>query len=187
MARQLIRWHWTASRLAERAGPVGVAAAVVLAGALLAWFAMARAIAAETRDVEADNDALHRRAALAARPASAPLTSAQQLAAFERAFPDERALGASYARLWALAQRHGVVLRQAEFKFSDAPQDEFQRYTMLLPVKADYAALRGFVVEALGEQPGLALEDMSLRREDSKSLQLDARLSFVLFVRRRST
>jgi hypothetical protein len=57
-------------------------------------------------------------------------------------------------------------------------------YAILLPVTADYASLRAFIVDALRELPGLALEEMSLRREDSKSLQLDARLRFVLFLRR---
>ncbi len=49
---------------------------------------------------------------------------------------------------------------------------------------ADYASLRAFVVDALADLPGLALEEMNVRRGDSKSLQLEARLNFVLFVRR---
>jgi hypothetical protein len=185
MADQLTRWRWSAQRLAERAGPVGVAAGVLVLATLLAWALLARSIAAEVHALAADNESLQRRPA-ASRAASAPLTTEQQLLAFEGAFPDPQALGTSYSRLWNVARRHGVALKAAEFKLSDVPQDEFQRYTIQLPVTADYAALRAFVVDALADLPSLALEEMSLRREDSKSLQIEARLSFVLFVRRGS-
>lgn len=186
MAGQLIRWRWWARRLVERAGPVGVAAGALAVATLVAWAVLAPAIASETRALALDNESLQRRPLAATRAGSAPLTSEQQLVSFESGFPDQQALGASYARLWNVARRHGVALRQAEFKLGDVPQDEFQRYTMQLPVTADYASLRAFVVDALVELPSLALEEMSLRREDSKSLQIEARLSFVLFVRRGS-
>ncbi len=186
MADRLIRGRWQARRLVERAGPAGVAAGVLAIATLLAWTVLGNTIAAETRAMAADNESLQRRPAASARAGSAPLTSEQQLVAFEGGFPDQRALGTSYARLWDVARRHGVALKAAEFKLGDVPQDEFQRYTMQLPVTADYASLRAFIVDALAALPSLALEDMSLRREDSKSLQLEARLSFVLFVRRGS-
>jgi len=185
MADQLTRWRWWALRLAERAGPAGIAAGALVLATLLAWAVLARSVAVDARTLAVDNESLQRRPA-AARAASAPLTTGQQLLVFEGAFPDQQALGTSYSRLWNVARRHGVALKAAEFKLSDVPQDEFQRYTIQLPVTADYAALRGFVVDALADLPSLALEEMSLRREDSKSLQLEARLSFVLFVRRGS-
>ena len=186
MADELSRWRWAAQRLAERAGPVGVAAAVVAVLALLAWGVPGRVLENEAEALAAENAALERRPAAVAHAGGAPSTPEQQLRAFESRFPGPEALGTSYARLWEVARRHGVALRQAEFKLGDGAQDEFQRYTMQLPVTADYAALRGFIVGALAELPGLALEEMSLRREDSKSLRLEARLSFVLFVRRGS-
>lgn len=184
MANRLNRWRWQAQRLMERGGPAGVAAAVVGVLALGAWVAAGLSMSAEARALASDNDELQRRAASAPRVASAPLDSQQQLVAFENGFAGPRDLGASYARLWNLARRHGVALRQAEFKLTDGSQDELQRYSILLPVTADYASLRAFVIDALGDQQGLALEEMSIRRGDSKSLQVDARLNFVLFVRR---
>jgi hypothetical protein len=183
MADELSRVRWWARRLAERAGPAGIAAGVLGLLVLGAWAGPGRTMPAQARALALDNEALLRRPAMA-RPIGAPLATERQLAAFEARFPDARALNTSYARLWALAQRHGVVLRQAEFKLGEAGSDEFLRYGIQLPVTADYAALRGFVVDALRELPSLALEEMSLRREDSKSARLDARLRFVLLVRR---
>ena len=183
MADELIRARWWARRLAERAGPAGVGAAVLAVLVLAAWAGPGRAIPAQTRALTLDLEALQRRPP-AARASSATMGTERQLASFEAGFPDARALNASYARLWELARRHGVALRQAEFKLSEAGPDDFQRYGIQLPVTADYASLRGFVADALRELPSLSLEEMSLRREDSKSALLDARLRFVLFVRR---
>lgn len=183
MAGELSPWAWRAQRLAERAGPAGVGAAVLCALVALAWAVPGLAISRETRALAQDNERLQRHAATP-RAASTPLSSERQLAAFEAGFPDPQVLGASYARLWEVARRHGVALKQAEFRLGDTAGDEFQRYAIQLPVKADYASLCAFVADALGALPSLALEDMSLKREDSRSLQLDARLSFVLFVRR---
>lgn len=186
MADELIRWRWSAQRLAERAGPAGVSAAMLTVVALLSWGVLGRVLANEAGTLAAENARLERRPAAEAHARGAPSTPEQRLRSFESSFPGQDALGISYARLWQVASRHGVALRQAEFKLGDVAQEEFQRYTMQLPVTADYASLRSFIVDALAELPSLALEDMSLRREDSKSLRLEARLSFVLFVRRGS-
>ncbi len=186
MGRAMSRWQWWTRRTLERAGPVAIAAGVVGLLTLAAWIVPARSISAEARALALDNDAMQRRPVAAARASSMPTDTQGQLDAFESGFPDQKALVASYARLWELARRHGVSLRQAEFKLTGVDQDEFQRYAIRLPVTADYASLRGFVLDALGEFPSLALEEMNLRREDSKSLQLDAHVNFVLFVRRGS-
>ena len=184
MGHAMNRWRWRVRRAIERAGPVVVATGVVCALTLGAWIVPVRAISAEAQALAIDNDALLRRPAPAARASSVPLDSKGQLDAFESGFPDQKALGTSYVRLWRLAQRHGVSLKQAEFKLTDAGQDEFQRYAIRVPVTADYPSLRAFVLDALADIPSLALEDMALRREDSKSLLLDAHLGFILFVRR---
>ena len=183
MADELIRARWWARRLAERAGPAGVGAGALAILVLAAWVGPGRSLPAQARALALDIEALQRRPVVA-RASSAPVGTERQLASFEAGFPDARALNASYARLWELARRHGVALRQAEFKLSEVGPDDLQRYGIQLPVTADYASLRGFVGDALRELPSLALEEMSLRREDSKSVMLDARLRFVLFVRR---
>ncbi len=183
MAGELNRARWGAQRLAEQAGPVGIAAGLMVVLTLAAWIGPGRAIPAETQVLTLDNEALQRRP-VDAHASSAAMKSERQLAAFESGLADARELNTRYARLWELARKHGVALRQAEFKLTEAGQDELVHYAIQLPVTADYMSLRGFIADALRDLPGLALEEMSLRREDSKSLQLDARLRFVLFLRR---
>ena len=73
---------------------------------------------------------------------------------------------------------------QAEFKLTSEKNQPLQRYAIALPVRADYRSLRHFVDEALHEQAGLAMDELSLRRADPRAIALDARISLMLFVRK---
>ena len=109
-------------------------------------------------------------------------TPQQQLLAFRQRFPGEQGIAPTLASLQASAQRHGLQLNRAEFRFTREPDEPLARYAITLPVQADYRALRRFTREALRELPGLAMEEVNLRRSDPKSPLLDAQLRFVLFV-----
>ena len=74
--------------------------------------------------------------------------------------------------------------QQLEFRFTSNAGEPVMRYTIELPIKAGYRALRRFTRAAMLELPGLAIEEVSLRRGDPKSPTLDARLRFVLFLSR---
>lgn len=162
--------------------PGWVAAALALA-CVAGWWGGVAPLLDEAGQFDSDSAALEKRlSARGANAAPAELSPQQQLADFERRFSDEKSLTASLARLHAAARRQGVQLDQAEFKFASEAREPLSRYTVVLPVKADYRALRRFTADALRELPGLAMEDVNLRRADPKSPLLDAQLRFVLFV-----
>ena len=187
MAPAMSPWRWKARRVVEAAGWPGVVAAAVLAAALAAWLGVVRPLGAQARDLGADNADLEwraRKSKTAAVRASAPLTTGQQLAEFERGFPSDKEWSTTYLRLWTLAARHGVALRQADFSRSGTEQDALSRYAVVVPASADYPALRAFIGDALREIPNLAIEEMSLKRDDAKSAKLEARLRLVIFLRR---
>jgi len=185
MASALNHWQWRALRVAERIGLPGLAAAVLLPALAVAWLALSVPAAQRLEQLDADNARLARKAAArATRTPGAPVSTADQLAGFENGFAPPQALSQSYARLWTLARRHGLQLRQADFKLADTGQDAVARYTIVVPLAAEYAPLRAFVADALRADPALALEEMNLRRTDARSTLLEARLRFVLFVRR---
>jgi hypothetical protein len=75
-----------------------------------------------------------------------------------------------------------VQIEQGEFRLSHEAGDPLLRYAMVLPVKGDYAALRRFLRDALRELPGLALEEVQLRRADTKAAAIEAQLRLILFV-----
>lgn len=184
MAPALNYIRWRALRASEQVGLPAVAAALILSGLVVAWLALSLPTAHRLAALKGSNAELARLTTVKladARPA--PLSSADRLVAFENGFPAPQALSRSYSRLWNLARKDGLQLRQADFKLADSGQDVAARYAIVLPVSAEYATLRAFIGDALHDNPALALEEMSVRRTDTRSTQLDARLHFVLFVR----
>ncbi len=181
MATALMRARWQLARGLRGIGlPGWVGLAGGLACALVGW-GLIVPLHAETRQLDADSQQLARRAATRPATATEP-TPAQQLLAFEQRFADDRTIAPTLARLQAAAQRRGFKLEQAEFKLTSEPAEPLARYSILLPIKADYRALRRFSRDALRELPALALDEVSLRRSDPASPQLDAQLRFVLFL-----
>lgn len=179
---RVTRWRWQLRHGLRGVGPPGwVAAAMVLACAL-GWGLGIAPMRDEARQLDAESALLERRLAAPAAAAPAQATPQQQLAVFERGFGDEKDIAAALARLLAAARKQGIESDQAEFKFSNEAGAPLSRYSIVLPVKADYGALRRFTRDALRELPGLAIEEVSLRRGDPKAPVLDAQLRFVLFV-----
>lgn len=176
-----LRWELlNALRAIGLAGWVGLALVLICAAA---WWGVATPLQDEARQLDADSAKIERRLSeRAATEAPVVLTAQQQLAEFERRFSDEKSLTDSLARLHAAARRQGVQLDKAEFKWASDTREPLSRYTIVLPIKCDYRALRRFTREAVRELPGLAMEEVSLRRADAKSPLLDVQLRFVLFV-----
>lgn len=181
MAAALTRARW---QLAQGLRGIGLPGWVGLAGGLacaITLWGVIEPLRAEARQLDADSQQLVQRAASQPAARTEP-TPQQQLIAFEQRFADERSIAPTLARLQATAQRRGFRLEQAEFKLTSEPAEPLARYTIVLPIKADYRAVRRFSRDALRELPALALDEISLRRSDPASPQLDAQLRFVLFL-----
>jgi len=177
------RHLWNLSRLWHGAGLPGWVAVALLGVCVAMVLGGIAPQRAETHQLLEDSAALEQRiAANSAHPAPVQITPQQQLAVFLKRFPSEAEMAGAVGALNAAAKRQGVHLNQAELKFSIEPSGLLARYSIVLPVKADYRALRGFIREAMRELPGLAMEELNLRRSDAKSTVLEAQLSFVLFV-----
>lgn len=183
MAAALNRLRWQGAQMLRGIGLPGWVGLALALGCVLGFLGLIQPMQWEAQRLEADNDALSQRAAAQSAAAlEAPATPQQQLLAFEQRFAGERSIAPSLARLQAAAQRRGFTLEQAEFKLANEATEPLLRYTIGLPVKADYRGLRRFSRDALRDLPGLALDEVSLRRSDPKSPQLEAQLRFVLFL-----
>jgi hypothetical protein len=177
------RHLWNLNRLWRGAGLPGWVAVALLGVCVAMVLGGIAPQRAETHRLLEDSAALEQRiAANVDHPAPVQTTPQQQLAVFLKRFPSEAEMAGAVGSLNAAAKRQGVHLNQAELKFSIEPSGLLARYSIVLPVKADYRALRGFIREAMRELPGLAMEELNLRRSDAKSTVLEAQLSFVLFV-----
>ncbi|MBC7957415.1 MAG: hypothetical protein H7Y33_16295 [Cytophagales bacterium] len=181
------RLRWEAMHWLRGIGlPGWVALALALAGAL-SWWGGVVPLLDQAKRYDTDSAVLQRRLNERSPDATAAVrTPQQQLAEFERRFSGEKSIATSLASLHAAARRQGVQLDQAEFKLSSDAREPLARYSIVLPVKADYRALRRFTRDAVRELPGLAMEEVNLRRSDPKAPVLDAQLRFVLFVTKAS-
>ncbi len=115
---------------------------------------------------------------------ASPDDLAQQLAAFYAYLPDHADIPDQLKSLISIADKSGVTLAQAEYKPQLEVGADFLRYQIVLPVKADYASTQMFILKALKALPTLTLESVVFKRERIESAEVDARIQFMLLVKK---
>jgi hypothetical protein len=148
------------------------------AGILL--LALAAFLLVQGRKIDGERKALE--AALATQPAvSKALRDVPKQGAAD--FPASDApLLAVVKSLQELAERRGLYLERAEYKFD---QSKFlDVYQIEFPLKGGYRDIRAFLHQALAAHPSLTLENLHLSRQDIKAVNIDADVRFMLYLRR---
>lgn len=100
-------------------------------------------------------------------------------------FPDDGRLLAELGRLLELANNLGLQLPTGDYQLASGKDKLFDRYVLNLPVQGSYRDLRQYITKLRVAFPTLAIEDISLRRNNIGQTQLDAQLRLVMFVRSR--
>ena len=177
---------WQLRHVWRHLGLPGWAGASLLVLGALGWAMLSAPLASETQRLAVESAALQQRLGAKGRAEPPSVSQQDQLQAFTQRFVADKELTPSLAKLQALARRRGVALDQAEFRFVNEPNEPLSRYVIILPLKADYASLRSFSRDAMREMPGLAVEEVNVRRADAKSPLLEAQLRLVLFVTKAS-
>ena len=126
-----------------------------------------------------------RRPAMDAAIPGAPAQSLleERFAAFTQTLGEKRALGTMIGTVFEMAEKHGLVLAQAEYKLEYDKAGGFHVYQMRLPVRGTYLRLRGFVDATLARVPCAALEDVDFKREGIAATEVEARLRFLFFLK----
>jgi hypothetical protein len=91
---------------------------------------------------------------------------------------------AALRTIFDAAAAEGVAVDLGEYRVTREPASRLLRYQIVLPLKARYPAVRRFVARALNDVPGLALDDLSLRRESAAASSLEARVRLSLYLER---
>lgn len=172
---------WLRLRVAAaRMNPVlAVAVLLMLAcAAALAWLGTAR------MRVAGEYDAARAAAARPAPPPAppAPPSADQNLAHFYGALGQRHALERQLKEVFALAERHGLVLRQGEYRSSQDRAGGFHTYQVNLPVKGRYGAIWAFAFDTLRALPHASLDDVSFRRDAIRDENVEARLRLTLYL-----
>lgn len=176
------RMAWEAQRLWRM---LGWPSAIGAAGLALAAFAMQQgeALAGRQQPLRAQLAVMAKQAALPPAPVTLD-ADAESLAAFHAYLPAHDSIPEQLKALLEVAQKSGVTLAKADYKPQEDGNTAFLRYQITLPVKAEYAQLQTFIVDALQTLPTLTLDSVLFKREQIEAGEIDARIQFILLVKK---
>jgi hypothetical protein len=126
-----------------------------------------------------------RAAAVRSGTEAAPLSAAQRRDRFYAALPAHTDITQQIERIYAAAEAEKLSLVQGEYTGADMPSTGLVRYKIMLPLKGSYAQVRRFVGTAIANVPGLALDNLTLQRQNVAEAQVEARVQLSLFLARR--
>jgi Tfp pilus assembly protein PilO len=105
------------------------------------------------------------------------------LAAFYEQLPSAAGAPEVVRRLHAYAREAGLVLERGEYRPVSDPSGRLMRYQMVLPVKGSYPQVKRFLAQAMRGTPGLALDAISVQRNQGGSPVLEVQLRMTVFMR----
>lgn len=85
-------------------------------------------------------------------------------------------------KIYAAAAKFNLNLDQGDYQLVQERDLKLARYEMVLPVRGDYVQIRKFVALALSEVPTLALDGISLTRQNITDPTVDAQLRMTLYL-----
>jgi Tfp pilus assembly protein PilO len=183
--------YWLIANNAKKIGTWGVIG-VALAIASLLFYATkipeVEALIKETQTTKEEAIAKVNRTKVASEEFT-PQSNLEETNRFYAIFPKATALPESLSSIYEIANKQKLALNSGDYKFNKIKQTSalseknLTKYEIVLPVKGKYISIRTFVAEVLQKLPALALMDMQVRRENSLSQNVEARLIFVLFVK----
>lgn len=88
---------------------------------------------------------------------------------------------ASLGQLQQLAQENGLVFESGQFR--QEPGKDLVRYRISLPVIGGYVDVRSFLAQSMERFPNLALEGLSISREEPGMEEVDAVLQMSFYFR----
>ncbi|PLY48484.1 hypothetical protein CSZ94_00620 [Janthinobacterium sp. ROICE36] len=180
--RMPTRLQWEAQRLWRSLGwPCAVGAACLVLAIFCVW--QGDALAERQQQLRTQLAMMAKQAALP--PAAVTLDAdADSLAAFHAYLPAHDSIPEQLKALLEVAQKSGVTLSKADYKPQEDGSTAFLRYQITLPVKAEYAQLQTFIVDALQALPTLTLDSVLFKREQIEAGEIDARIQFILLVKK---
>jgi Tfp pilus assembly protein PilO len=169
-------------RLMRRAGPAGLAGAVLIAAAAGLWFAL---VEPESHRL---NDELERSVQLqgkirgsAHRVQDLGDTPEEQLSRFYGFFPGTATAPDWLARIDQDAQSEHLMLEQGEYRVVRDRLGLITRYQIALPIRGSYPQVVNFVQRVLKDVPIAAVESLTFERQQAGDPMLDAKLRLTLF------
>lgn len=149
-------------------------AAVLLLGPVRHWESQASA-------AQADADNLRTR--LRRQPVVAEAPQETQPRHLIASLPEVTDRQARLGDLLTLALKQGLNSSRTEHRISRDDKLGLERLRVTMPVQGSYAQLRGFIEQALRQDPALSLDSLKLRRNNPAAAEIEAELVWSLHAR----
>ncbi|GAB2882979.1 hypothetical protein GCM10027046_09240 [Uliginosibacterium flavum] len=185
----MMPWNSLRNALLRQFATAGWAGVV---GVALIMFALAFSFSGN-REREAQlADITHQRTELAsdlARGTQSEVSPREILDRFRQSFPPASGLPDILLQLDASARKNGLAPRRADYGDSAESSENsskdsgFRRMRISMPVKGSYAALRGWLSDALADAPTLSIEAIELQRPTIAAAELDAQVRLIVYMR----
>jgi Tfp pilus assembly protein PilO len=111
-----------------------------------------------------------------------PETPESMRTAFYRDFPAQGEVTRWIERIYDAAAGEQLSLARGEYALTPLAGTRLTRYQISLPVRGDYERIRRFINAALAAVPSLALDDLSLQRQEIGDAQVEARIRLSLYL-----
>jgi len=160
---------------------VALVLALLLAGAA-AQVALVSARAQLNEEYEAARQAARTPLPPRAAPVAPPPSSDQNLQHFYATLGERRGVERQLKQVFALAERHGLALRQGEYRATNDRNAKLIAYQVNLPVKGSYGAIWEFAMDVLRAIPHASLDDVAFRRDSVGEAGVEARLRLTFYL-----
>lgn len=158
---------------------LGMVATIGIAAFLIAIVAAGVLLLPAQRSVMALNEQLANVSHFMPAPAQLDETPVR----FASTLPSRAQIPALLGTVMAQATAAGVKLDKGSYVYSPASGNRLAHYIFEFPLKADYSNVRAFIDKSLTAVPALGLDKLHVERKNVADLQVQADVSFVIYLR----
>jgi Tfp pilus assembly protein PilO len=177
-------FYWLLGRVARSLGLWGLVGVGMIVGCFMFYMITIDKLQQEIKSTQYEIDNSKKNASNIVQPRVLPLqTSLQEMNEFYKRFPTGASLPKWLHLIDQIAIKQHLFLNRGDYKFTQTKQGQLLRYEIVLPLIGKYTQVHQFVEEVLQEIPALALIDLQIKRENSLSPTVEAKLVFVLFLK----
>jgi hypothetical protein len=120
----------------------------------------------------------------AAAPAAAPAAPpADPLATFESRLAGPDDVTNLMVQVWKLGADAGLQMNKVDYRTEPDPGGGFERLSVTLPMTGAYPAVRRFVFSLMAEYPGLSLDKLDMKREQTAHGRVETTVHLTLLTR----
>jgi Tfp pilus assembly protein PilO len=179
----LNHFYWLCGRFAKTIGVWGLLGIAITVASILFYMSKVVKVEQQLNSMQYELDHTEKNVAQIVPAQQIPAQSSmQEISKFYKIFPAGDSLPKWLSLIQETALKQHLTLNRGDYKLTQTKQGQLASYEIVLPVDGKYTQIRQFIADILQKLPALALSDLQIKRENSLSPTVEARLVFVLFL-----